>query len=100
MDRHRPPPENGPGHLAPLHSASGPANQIKRNPNKSRITKSENVSSRVRRLHFQDAALKALEEPLGRLFWSIVQRRSRIETEISRLTSDSGCHAATTEEAP
>jgi hypothetical protein len=80
-----PPPGNRKGRKALHHSASGPVNQIKRNPNQPRITKSENVSSRVRGLQLQNAVLRGLEVPLGRLFWSIVERRARIETEISRL---------------
>jgi hypothetical protein len=57
----RPPPENGDGPLAPHRGASGPTNQIKRNPNKSRITKSENVLSRVRRLRLSKDFLRDLE---------------------------------------
>jgi hypothetical protein len=94
------PPGTGPGHLASQHNARCPVNQMKRNPNQPRITKSENVSSRVRGLRHQEAILRRLEGPLGKVFWSIVQLRGRIETELSRLTSDSGCHAATTGEVP
>jgi hypothetical protein len=60
------PPENRKGGLALLHSASGPANQIKRNLNEKRITERENVSRRVRRLHLSKDFLRGLQGRLGK----------------------------------
>jgi hypothetical protein len=42
----------------------------------------------VRKLKFQQRTLQIVEWPLGKLFWLIEQRRSRIQDKISNLEAD------------
>ena len=96
---HLAPPGNGKGRLR-NHLTGGPVTgENKLNKNHRRITKPRNVSSALRRLRLEIAVLTCIKVLLAKIFWSVIQRLGRSETEVSRLTSDRCWHSVTTDEA-
>ena len=94
------PPGNGSGREGSNHLPSRPViGENKPNKNYRRITKPRNVSRALRRLRLEIAGLTCVKVLLAPIFWSVIQRLGRSETEASRLTCDLGWHSVTTDEA-